>query len=40
MAGCEDMLVDEKKSCAEESNLVKCATIISRREGHEPPDGV
>jgi hypothetical protein len=36
----EDMLVDSKKRCAEESNIVKYATIISRREGHEPPHGV
>lgn len=34
------MLADEKKSCSEESNLVKYVTIISHREGHKPPDSV
>jgi hypothetical protein len=36
--GVEDMLVGERKSRAEESNLIKYMIIISHREAHEPPD--
>ena len=32
------MLVGERKSRAEESNLIKYRIIISHREAHEPPD--
>ena len=40
MVDCEDMLVGERKSRAEESNLIKYRIIISHREAHEPPDAL
>jgi hypothetical protein len=38
MVDCEAILVSERKSCAEESILIKCTIIISHGEAHEPPD--
>ena len=38
MVDCEDMLVGERKSRGEESNLIKFAIIISHKEAREPPD--
>jgi hypothetical protein len=35
-----DWLVDERGGHAEHLNLIKYATIISRREAQEPPDGI
>jgi len=40
MVDCEDMLVGERESHTEESNLIKYVTIICHCKAHEPPDGV
>jgi len=38
MVDSEDMLVSQRKSRVEESNLIKYAIIMSHREALEPPD--